>query len=382
MTWCDLDPSKLSITLSNNLKTLPATEDLDNAWGKVFTDHMLLCEHTPGAGWGAPRIVPYGPLSLDPASSCFQYAPTAFEGMKAFRGADGSVRLFRPDMNMARLTRSTTRIALPPFNSAALLDLIRAIVTLEQRWIPTKSGYSLYIRPTIMGTRVGLGVAPSEHALLYIILCPTGRYFPRDRAAISLLASDESVRSWPGGTGGYKLALNYSPCFAPQRLAASQGYDQNLWLLGDDHHVTEAGQMNFFAVFKKSENVYEVATHPLDGTILPGVTRDSVLKLVEAESTSLVPGMTLLAVERTITMTDLQAAVEMFGAGTAAVVGPVARVGYRGKDIVVPAEGGPVGNALWKRIVEIQEGRVDHPWSVRCENGEVNRPPSFSVSAA
>ncbi|KZW03350.1 branched-chain amino acid aminotransferase II [Exidia glandulosa HHB12029] len=375
--WSDLDPSKVTITPATTLKPLPKPEDLDNAWGKVFTDHMLLCEHDPVAGWGAPRIVPYGPLSLDPASACFQYAPTAFEGTKAFLSPSGTPRLFRPDMNMARLARSCARVALPPFDGAALLELIKIMVSLERRWIPAGKGYSLYVRPTMMGTRVGLGVAASETALLYIILCPTGKYFPKDRTTTSLLASNDTIRSWPGGTGGHKLALNYSPCFAPQRIAASKGYEQNLWLLGDDQHVTEAGQMNFFAVFKKPDGVLEVTTNPLDGTILPGVTRDSVLKLVEAESKSLLPGTVLRAVERTITIKELVESselVEMFGAGTAAVIAPISRVGYDGKDVL--REEGVVSRALWKRITEIQMGEVEHPWSVQCET----TVPGLSIS--
>jgi len=272
---------------------------------------------------------------------------------------------------------------LPPFDSRALLTLIKRLVMIDSRWIPQVPGYSLYIRPTIIGTRPYLSVAASDHALLYVILSPTGPYFRSGPKPISLLAVSESVRSWPGGTGGHKLGLNYAPGFLPQRIGAKQGYDQILWLLGEDRKITEAGAMNFFVVVQRDDGDVDMITPPLDGTILPGLTRASCLELTASHSSkktilSGLPDTLHLHIhEQPITMAQLAAwskegkLLEAFGVGTAVIVAPVGRIGFEGHDILVTVhkEGlGPVGQALWKRIVEIQEGRVPwSDWSVLCE---------------
>ncbi|KZT35430.1 branched-chain amino acid aminotransferase II [Sistotremastrum suecicum HHB10207 ss-3] len=373
----DIDPSKLTITLANDLKPLPPPESL--VFGQTMTDHMLIMSFDPTTGWSAPEIKPFGPLSLDPASSCFQYCPNVFEGMKAYLDPEGRPRLFRPDLNMDRFTKSTERVALPTFNASALLELIKKLVSVDARWIPKKRGYSLYIRPTLLGTRPGLGVAASTHALLYVLLSPTGPYFPSGFKPVSLLASEDAVRSWPGGTGGFKLGLNYAPCFQPQRQAAKRGYDQLLWLLGEERRICEVGQMNFFVVTQREDGDLDLLTPPLDGTILPGITRNSCLQLAEAHTTGREPLDTLKEKlhpsERAITMADLLnfsnsgTLLEVFGAATAAVITPVGRIGYNGSDIHIPTyEGGlgPVGRNLYERIVDIQEGRYKHEWSVLC----------------
>ncbi|KAL1938995.1 hypothetical protein VTO73DRAFT_11148 [Trametes versicolor] len=373
-----LDASKVTITLSNELKTIPHASELK--FGQVMSDHMMTVSYDPINGWSAPEIKPYGPLSLDPASSCFQYATNVFEGMKAYIGPDGKARLFRPNKNMDRMTMSAGRVALPPFDTDELLKLIRRLVAIEQRWIPTQKGHSLYIRPTIIGTRSSLGVAASDHAMLYVICSPTGPYFATGARPVALLGIGESVRSWPGGTGGYKLALNYAPTFKPQQYAAKLGYDQCLWLLGDK--ITEAGAMNFFVVVRRIDGDLDVYTPPLDGTILPGVTRDSILALASAHpSRTLLPGLPetlrLHTTERELTMTELNAwaqngsLLEAFGVGTAVIVAAVGRIGHEGKDINLPTyEGGlgPVGRALYDRISDIQEGKFEwEDWSVVCE---------------
>ncbi|KIK51205.1 hypothetical protein GYMLUDRAFT_50705 [Collybiopsis luxurians FD-317 M1] len=374
----DLDASKLTITLSESLKPIPPHETL--LFGKTMSDHMLVAEFDPEIGWSAPRIVPHGPLSIDPASSCIQYGNTVFEGMKAYIGSDGEPRLFRPDMNMARLARSAERMALPPFNTDQVLALIRQLITIDRRWIPLFTGYSLYVRPTIMGTRMGLAVAPSDHATLCIMLSPVGPYFRSGVKPISALAVSETVRAWPGGTGGHKVALNYSPGFLPLRVAQKQGYEQILWLLGDDLKVTEAGAMNVFVAVKREDGDIDLLTPPLDGTILPGVTRDSVLALGKAHTageTTLpdIPASLRLHVqERIITIPDLQQwhaggkLLEAFGAGTAVVIASIGKIGFKGEDIVFAEhEGGlgPIAKAFRTRILDIQEGReVWKNWSV------------------
>lgn len=369
-----LDPSKLIINLTKTPKPLPDPAQL--AFGQTFSDHMLVMSYEPNSGWSTPVLQPYQPLQLDPASSCFQYCPNLFEGMKAYLGPDGEPRLFRPNLNMKRMKTSAERVALPPIDADALLTLIKKLVAIEKRWIPRLPGYSLYLRPTMIGTRPSLGVAASNHAMIYVICCPTGPYFGAGTKKISLYAVYDSVRSWPGGTGGYKLGLNYAPTFEPQRRASQKGYNQVLWLLGEEHKITEAGAMNFFIVVKRKDGDLDLITPPLDGTILPGVTRDSVLLLAKSHSREMpLPGLSgsqrLHAHERTLTMRDLQAfgenLLEAFCVGTAAIVAPVDRIGYDDKDIILPSNT-PVANALHDRIEAIQEGRFEwENWSVKCE---------------
>ncbi|KAG9045410.1 hypothetical protein FS837_006343 [Tulasnella sp. UAMH 9824] len=364
--------------MSNN----PTLMDIDSG----STDHMLIIEHDPETGWSAPVIKPYSPLTLDPASSVFHYATAVFEGMKAFRGPDDKPILFRPEMNMDRFAMSAERIALPPFNRDALLTLIKQLVMVDERWIPSRTGYSMYVRPVYIGTRPTVGVQASTHGMIFVIMSPTGPYFPTGFKPISLMARHDFVRAWPGGTGEYKLALNYAPTFKPQQEAASKGYQQILWLLGDERRVTEVGQMNFFVVLKRSDGDIDLITPALDGTILPGVTRDCILSLAKTHvpdasspdslSTSARSIPRLHAEERQYTIADIVSwleqgvLLEAFGAGTAAIICPVSKIGWEGKDLILPEyeEGvGPVSKALWERIVEIQEGRRESEWSVKCE---------------
>ncbi|KAF8310877.1 aminotransferase [Clavulina sp. PMI_390] len=281
----DIDPSKLIIQPAATLKPVPAAETL--IFGQTMTDHMLEMDFDPESGWSAPVIKPYAALTLEPCSSIFHYTPALFEGMKAFVGPDGKARLFRPNLNMQRMARSTDRAALPDFDAHALLELIKELVRVEKRWIPTRPGYSLYIRPTLIGTRASIGVSASTHAKLFVIVTPSGPYWPTGFKPLALFAETDSVRSWPGGTGAYKLGINYTPTFRPQREAAKLGYQQILWILKGEKDeagnyeeiVTEAGAMNFFAVVRRTDGALDLITPPLDGTILPGVTRTSILDL-------------------------------------------------------------------------------------------------------
>ena len=298
------------------------------------------------------------------------------------------------------------------FDADALLILIKRLVAIESRWIPRARGCSLYIRPSLIGTRPSLGVSASTHAALYVILSPTGPYIrdPNGKG-LSLLAMSDQIRAWPGGTGGFKLGLNYAAGFPAQRVAAALGYQQLLWILGET--VAEAGAMNIFAVFERpdggkrlslssgGERTSSFTTHtevdlvtpPLDGTILPGVTRNSVLALLShhppTAALPLLPAdMRIHTAERVLTMSELFAASaagtlrEVFCVGTAAVVIPTARIGWQRPrsgenssgemevvDIVLPSAGGSgsLAQALWQRLVDIQEGRVEwEGWGVPC----------------
>ncbi|KAJ7141669.1 aminotransferase [Mycena crocata] len=350
-----LDASLLKIELAETLKPIPAPGTY--GFGDIKTDHMLVMTYEPLTGWSAPEIKPYAPLALDPASNCFQYATNVFEGMKAFLDPQGRPRLFRPQENMTRLISSANRMALPIFDADALLTCINKLVSIESRWIPALPGYSLYIRPTMIGTKPSIKVGASDYATLYTIVTPVGPYFSPPVNAngtvstdafpgVSLLAVSEHVRSWPGGTGAFKLGLNYSPGFVPQRAAAALGYDQVLWLLdgegeGKKKQVTEAGAMNFFAVVKdESGEGLTIITPPLDGTILPGITRDSALILLRAHAAEPEKGILALPkttpltiVERTLTVPELAAwakagrLLECFGAGTAVLIVAIERIG-------------------------------------------------------
>ncbi|WVR06627.1 branched-chain amino acid aminotransferase [Kwoniella sp. DSM 27419] len=371
----NIDPSITKITKTENPKTrLPPSKLV---FGKTFTDHMLTIPWSSVSGWGTPEIKPYAPLELDPSSTVFHYAFTLFEGMKAYRQEDGTVRLFRPDMNMKRMNRSAARIALPTFDGDALTELIKKLVVLDSEWIPKDKGYSLYIRPTLIGTQNALGVGPSSDALLFVICSPVGPYYASGFKPVQLLATTKFVRAAPGGTGGYKLGANYAPGVVPQAEAAKEGYSQNLWLLGDEHALTEVGTMNMFVALKKPDGGVELVTPPLDDVVLPGVTRDSALALARAHAKgeTVLPGLpeNLTVSERKLVMADLVEAekngtlVEVFGTGTAAIVSAVDKIGYEGRDIHIPTgpEGlGNIAKGILDRILAIQTGEIEHPWSV------------------
>ncbi|KAG8756849.1 hypothetical protein FRC14_002603 [Serendipita sp. 396] len=407
-----LDASRLEIERAGSLKLLP--EPADMVFGETKTDHMLIVKYDPDSGWGAPRIQPYQNLELDPASHCLHYSSNLFEGMKAYLGPDGTPLLFRPGLNAARMARSAERLALPVPDPDALVILIKKLVSLERRWIPKAPGYSLYVRPTLIGTRPAMGVVASLHATLFIIVSPTGPFFKQSGAStgvkpISLYAAHDLVRSWPGGTGAYKLGSNYAPCFMPQVKAAKEGYQQVLWLLedtdpqpggkgngvedtpekssGPNMRITEAGQMNFFAVIRREDGDLNLVTPPLDGTVLPGVTRQSCLELAQFHnlppshpSHSCLPGVPTdikvhpkekkITVEEISQLNDAGRVLEVFGAGTAAVVCPIGRIGYKGTDIVLPAYPsgfGVVSKGLLDALQSIFVGDVENEWSVRCE---------------
>ncbi|KAI1347183.1 branched-chain amino acid aminotransferase [Xylaria sp. FL0043] len=367
----DIDPSKLVINKTTSPKTLEDPSTL--VFGRNFTDHMLTIEWTQTDGWRTPSIQPYQNLSLDPATCVFHYGFECFEGMKAYKDKAGRVRLFRPDKNMERFNKSAARIALPTFSPPALIDLIARFATLEQRFIPDARGYSLYLRPTLIGTQKTLGVGPPGSALLFVIASPVGPYYPTGFKAVSLEATDYAVRAWPGGVGDKKLGANYAPCVLPQLEAASRGFQQNLWLFGPEQYVTEVGTMNLFVALRDKETGQkELLTHPLDGTILEGVTRDSILALAREK---LAPEGWRVS-ERKITMAALAEAsaegrlIEVFGAGTAAIVSPVRTISWKGKAVDCGLheheESGEIALRMKGWIEARQYGDEEHEWSYVC----------------
>ncbi|KAI9330833.1 aminotransferase [Obelidium mucronatum] len=278
--------------------------------------------------------------------------------------------MFRPDMNMNRLLRSCQRLTLPEFDKVQLLECIKKLLLVDERWIPSERGYSLYLRPTAIATQESLGVGPSNKAKIFVINCPVGPYYKTGFAAVSLSATSNYVRAWPGGTGDAKVGGNYAPGIRPQVEVAQKGYAQNLWLFGEEDYLTEVGTMNLFVFWKNAEGELELVTPPLDGTILPGVTRDSILSLAKTWGEFKVS-------EKKVTMPQLVQAiqekrvVEMFGAGTAAIVSPIKNIFYKGKDWAIPldpkdpsSQAGALTKKFADTIMGIQYGEIEHEWSV------------------
>lgn len=363
-----LDASKLVIHKTTHPKAKLPNDQL--VFGRSFTDHMLTIPWTDKSGWGTPVIKPYENLSLDPSALVFHYAFELFEGMKAYKDSKGRIRIFRPDKNMARMNKSADRICLPKFDSEELIKLIGELLKLDSSFIPSQRGYSLYIRPTMIGTTAGLGVHSPHDALLYVICSPVGPYYSTGFKAVKLEATDYAVRAWPGGVGDKKLGANYAPSVKPQLEAASRGYQQNLWLFGPDKHVTEVGTMNFFIVFKDAKTgKKELVTAPLDGMILEGVTRDSILALARKylDKKEWIISERYCPIKEIVDKSKNGEVVEAFGSGTAAVVSPVKEIGYDGQHIKIPLLPGEESGALTKQVAEWiaqrQYGEVESEWS-------------------
>jgi len=367
-----LDASKLVLNLAKELKP-KYTDKTKLKFGQMFTDHMLVCEWDVTNGWAAPVIKPYGPLSLEPSCSVFHYALECFEGMKAYRDVNtNKVRLFRPMMNAQRLLRSGIRVGLPEFDPEQLIELIKKLVLIEKDWIPDGFGYSLYIRPTFISTQPTVGVTFPTKAMLFVILSPVGPYYATGFHPVSLLCSDgKYCRAWPGGSGNTKVGGNYAITIAPGKEAVDRGYNQVLWLFDD--YCTEVGTMNFLVLWINEQGEKELITAPLDGCILPGVTRDSILNLARGFGDVKVS-------ERPYKITEVIKAIEedrileVFGSGTAAVVSSVNKICYKGKDYIIPldkndpkAEIGPFTKKCYDTLMDIQYGKTPSEWSILIE---------------
>ncbi|KAJ3219543.1 branched-chain-amino-acid aminotransferase [Dinochytrium kinnereticum] len=364
----DISFKDLKVSPTKTQKVVPPNKDL--VFGQSFADHMLSVEWKATKGWSAPRIHPYEKICLDPSATVFHYGLECFEGMKAYKDKAGKIRLFRPDMNMARLLRSCKRLTLPAFDTEQFLECIKELLKVDQRWIPAERGYSLYIRPTAIATQESLGVGASSKSLMFVITCPVGPYYKTGFNAVSLSATSNFVRAWPGGTGDAKIGGNYAPGIRPQIEVAKKGYQQNLWLFGPEDYLTEVGTMNLFVLWKLPNGETELVTPELDGTILPGVTRDSVLSLAKTWGEYKVS-------ERPVRMAEVVTAIEegrlleMFGSGTAAIVSPIKNINYKGKDWAIPldlndktAQAGPFTKKVAETIMGIQYGEIPHKWSV------------------
>jgi len=342
---------------------LPDVDFSQLGFGGVYSDHMFIMDYEQGE-WRNPRIVPYGPLAIAPGVASLHYSQAVFEGMKAFRGVDGIIRLFRPDMNAKRLQTSCERLCIPSIASDLFIAATKKLVALDRDWIPEQRGQSLYIRPLIIGTEEHLDVRPSERFSFIIMTAPVRTYYLHGSKGVGLLAQDTYTRAAPGGTGYAKTGGNYAASLKPGQTSREAGYDQSLWLDGVEHrYVEEVGQMNIFFKFGDT-----VVTPELRGTILPGITRDSILTLLRER------GMPVE--ERLLSLDEVLAGIEsgeleeVFGAGTAAVVTPVGRIGYKGKDYIINENrSGPLTQSLYDEILAIQVGETNdqHGWIERVD---------------
>lgn len=354
---------EIRIERSKQFKTKPvAGESL--GFGKHFTDHMFLMDYMEGIGWHDPRIVPYGSFALDPAAMVFHYGQAVFEGLKAFRTADGAVRLFRPEQNARRMNRSNDRMGIPQLDEAFFVEALRQIVALDADWVPTTAGASLYARPFVIATEPMLGVRASSRYLFAIILSPVGSYYGDETLKpVSIYLEDVYVRAVRGGTGDAKTSGNYAASLKAQAIAKQQGCDQVLWLDGVERkYVEEVGSMNVF--FKLG---HTVVTPELSGSILPGITRDSVIQLLSSWGVT-VEERKLSAAELTEAAANGQLE-EAFGTGTAAVISPIGRLCWNGGSADVGGgEVGPLSRKLYDAITGIQTGRIDDEfgWMVGC----------------
>ncbi|MGN7386689.1 branched-chain amino acid aminotransferase [Sporosarcina sp. SAFN-015] len=347
----------IQIKLSDSKKEKPNPENL--IFGRTFTDHMFVADYDEGKGWHSHRIIPYTPVSLDPASIVFHYGQTVFEGMKAYRSAeDGTVRLFRPEENMKRMNHSLDRLCMPRIDEETALHALTQLIHIEKDWIPTLEGTSLYIRPFVIANEAFLGVAPAKKYQFFIILSPVGSYYKEGIHPVKILVENEFVRAVKGGTGGAKTAGNYAAGLKAQEVADQRGYSQVLWLDGVERkYVEEVGSMNIF--FKIDG---EVITPAINGSILEGITRKSILQLLRHWE--------IPVSERKISMDEIRSAYdegkleEVFGTGTAAVISPVGELNWDGYKMVVNnCETGPLATRLFDTLSNIQNGKVEDPFN-------------------
>ena len=351
----------LQVTLTDNKREKPDPNKL--LFGHHFSDHMLKVEWTK-SGWDKPVICPLSNLSVHPAAKVFHYGIELFEGMKAYRGEDNKIRMFRPFENMKRMKSTAQRSYLPDFDAKELVKCMKKLLQIDNEWVPYSNKSSLYIRPTFIGTEPTLGVTQSASALLYVLTGPVGPYYPTGMNPVTLMADPAYVRAWPGGCGNYKMGSNYAPTIAISSEAEKRGCQQVLWLFGEDHQLTEVGAMNLFTYWINEQGEKELITAPLDGLVLPGITRKSLIELAKKWGEFKIT-------ERPYTMQEVTKALnenrlkEMFGAGTACVVSPVEKILYVDDMLNIPtmSEGAPIAMRFYNELTDIQYGRTKSDWS-------------------
>ncbi len=350
----------LKIELTQHPKQKPGKGE-KLGFGSVFTDHMMLMDYDAGIGWHDARIVPFGPITLSPASTVLHYAQETFEGMKAYRSADGRVLLFRPEENFKRLNMSNERLCVPPVDVDFCVESLKKLVMIDKDWIPESDGASLYIRPFIFGTESKLGVKEADSYIYCVLLSPSGAYYESGLQPVPIYVEEEYVRAVRGGTGFTKTGGNYASSLRAQTVAHEKGYSQVLWLDGvEKKYVGEVGAMNIFFVING-----EVITPELDGSILPGITRKSMIELLRADGYTVTERQ--IAIQEVADAYDNGTLDEMFGTGTAAVISPVGELKWGDKVMHINhGEIGPISARAYKELTDIQWGRSKGPegWSV------------------
>ena len=351
---------EIKVELTKQPKAKP-TDETKLGFGSIFTDHMFIMNYDEGQGWHDARIVPYGPIELDPSAMCLHYGQTVFEGMKAYRAKDGRVLLFRPEKNMARLNKSNERLCIPKIDEAFALKCIEKLVSIEKDWIPTAEGTSLYIRPFIFATDAHVGVHPGNPLMFMVICSPVGAYYPEGLDPVKIYVESKYVRAVRGGMGYAKTGGNYAASLKAQDEAEEQNYTQVLWLDGVERkYVEEVGTMNVFFVIGD-----EVVTPALQGSILPGVTRMSAIEILKSWG--------LNVSERPIEIQEIYDAYqngqlkEAFGTGTAAVISPIGQLKW--DDHVMEINNGKIGDIsqrLYDTLTGIQWGDIEDTmhWTV------------------
>ncbi|OIK08908.1 branched-chain amino acid aminotransferase [Bacillus sp. MUM 13] len=349
MTQLDIE-----ITMNKDKKEKPSSQTLE--FGKVFTDHMFIMDYTRGEGWHDPRIIPYQPLSLDPSAMIFHYGQSVFEGMKAYLNQDKDIVLFRPEKNFQRLNKSNDRLCIPQLDVNFVLEALKKLIKVDNEWVPEAPGTSLYIRPFVISTEPYLGVAPSDSYKFIIIMSPVGSYYKEGIHPVKIAVETEFTRAVSGGTGEAKTGGNYASSLKAQEVSARMGYSQVLWLDGvEKKYVEEVGSMNVF--FKING---EIITPELNGSILQGVTRTSIIELLNHWN--------IPVAERKISMAEIRDAYhegkleEAFGTGTAAVISPIGEFLWNEEKMVINnGETGEISKKLYDSLTGIQIGTEPDP---------------------
>ena len=343
--------------VKENQRRPKPTDESNLGFGDIVTDHMFKMDWESEKGWHNARIEPYGPIPIDPAAMVLHYGQEVFEGLKAYRGKDDGIYLFRPRENFKRLNRSAKRLVMPEVDIDMAMEALKQLILLDRDWIPRSEGTSLYIRPTMIATEPHLGVRPAKTYLFYIIIGPVGAYYKEGLNPVKIYVEDFFVRAAIGGTGEAKTSGNYAASLLAAEEAKKKGFTQVLWLdAAERKYVEEVGTMNMFFLIED-----ELITAPLNGSILPGVTRDSVIRIVKEWDIQMT--------ERSLTIDEVIAAArngslkEAFGAGTAAVISPVGQITYKGEDFIVAGgKMGELSRRLYDEIVAIQYRHKPDPY--------------------
>ncbi len=351
-----MEDKTIHVEMSTALKEKPKTDQLE--FGRIFTDHMFVMDYSEPIGWHNAAILPYQHIMVDPSAMIFHYGQSVFEGLKAFRTEKVDIQLFRPQKNFERLNNSNNRLVIPPIDEEFVLKAVKKLIEIDQDWVPDAEGTSLYIRPFIIATEPFLGVAPAQHYKLITILSPVGSYYKEGINPTKIAVESKFVRTVKGGTGEAKTGGNYAASLKAQEAVEKDGFSQVLWLDGiEKKYIEEVGSMNVF--FKVNG---EVITPKLNGSILSGITRDSVIQLLKHWGVPIT--------ERRISMEELAEAheagqlEEAFGSGTAAVISPIGMLAWNNKQYIInEGKTGDLSKKIYDTITGIQYGKIEDPFN-------------------